>query len=67
MGKFYPVVDEDGLETVLLILEALAKSEEAAIREKSIASITQLRYERRSNGPTLLYTQILTHNQASTY
>lgn len=44
MGKFYPVVDEDGLETVLLILEALAKSEEAAIREKSIASITQLRY-----------------------
>lgn len=44
MGKFYPVVDEDGLETVLLILEALAKSEEAAIREKSIASIAQLRY-----------------------
>jgi hypothetical protein len=44
MGKFYPVVDEDGLETVLLILEALAKSEDAAIRTKAIESMTMLRY-----------------------
>jgi hypothetical protein len=44
MGKFYACVDEDGLETVLLILEALAKSEDAAIRNKAIEAMTLLRY-----------------------
>lgn len=42
MGKFFSCVDEDGLENVLLILESLAKSEDAAIRGKAIEAMTLL-------------------------
>lgn len=59
MGKFYPVVDEDGLETVLLILESLAKSEEAAIREKSIASITALSSKTQAESFSVVLTSLV--------